>query len=212
LSDYDKIKAGFAGQSEIVAGLLESLTTEQWHAPSFLPGWDVYTLAAHIYRSPAIFSQYAANPVASPAAKTRTTYYDFDGQALGESITQRTRDTGSQFTPETLPSAFRDASAESLEIMRQLPPETVINTHFGTVRVDDFAAGRILEMTVHTFDLTLGLNLPPAYDREALEVTVAIMEALLGEPRPAALSDDVDFLLAASGRKPYPGLVIAAFS
>jgi uncharacterized protein (TIGR03083 family) len=212
MSDYEKIKAGFAEQGEIIVGLLKNLTDEQWHAPTLLPGWDVYTLAAHIYRSPMVFNQYAANPVDEPAVKTRATYYDFDGQAIGEFVTQRSRDTGSQFTPQTLPNTFRETCAESLSIMQQLPAETVINTHMGTVRIDDFAAGRILEMTVHTFDLTMGLNLPPAFDRNALEVTVGIMDMLLGEPRPAALSDDVDFLLAASGRKPYPGLRLAAFS
>jgi hypothetical protein len=72
------------------------------------------------------------------------------------------------------------------------------------MRVDEFVASRIVEAVVHGVDLAQALGSPYFATADGIAVTAAILDDLLARRttgrRPAGLPDDMDWILAASGR------------
>jgi hypothetical protein len=72
------------------------------------------------------------------------------------------------------------------------------------MRVDEFAASRIVEAVVHGIDLAQALGSPYFATADGIAMTAAILDDLLARRttgrRPAELSDDIDWNLAAAGR------------
>jgi hypothetical protein len=70
--------------------------------------------------------------------------------------------------------------------------------------VDEFVASRIVEAVVHGLDLTLPLGRSAVATGPGIAVTAAILDDLLARrtlgTRPAALSDELEWITAASGR------------
>jgi hypothetical protein len=79
--------------------------------------------------------------------------------------------------------------------------------YFAPMRLDEFLATRVVEAVVHGLDLTLALGREPIAGSAAISLTAAILDDLLARRtvgrRPPELSDDLDWILAASGRAPY---------
>ena len=74
------------------------------------------------------------------------------------------------------------------------------------MRADEFVASRIVEAVVHGIDLAQALGTPYFATADGIAATAAILDDLLARRttgrRPAALADDLDWILAASGRGP----------
>jgi len=89
---------------------------------------------------------------------------------------------------------------------RAVPPSLVGPGYFAPMRADEFVASRIVEAVVHGIDLAQALDVPYFASPDGIAVTAAILDDLLGRrttgQRPAGLSDDLDWILAASGRAP----------
>jgi hypothetical protein len=71
------------------------------------------------------------------------------------------------------------------------------------MRVDEFVASRIVEAVVHGIDLTQALGRDPIATPDGIAATAAILDDLLARRtipgRPPELSDDMNWILAASG-------------
>ena len=89
---------------------------------------------------------------------------------------------------------------------RAVPPSLVGPGYFAPMRVDEFVASRIVEAVVHGIDLAQALGSPYFATADGIALTAAILDDLLARrttgSRPAALSDDLEWILAASGRAP----------
>src|SRR5260370_26154063 len=76
--------------------------------------------------------------------------------------------------------------------------------YFAPMRVDEFVASRIVEAVVHGIDLAQALGRASIATADGIAVTAAILDDLLARRtiagRPAELIDDLDWILAASGR------------
>jgi hypothetical protein len=72
------------------------------------------------------------------------------------------------------------------------------------MRADEFVASRIVEAVVHGIDLAQALGREPAATARGIAATAAILDDLLARRtvpgRPPELSDDLDWIMAASGR------------
>jgi hypothetical protein len=75
------------------------------------------------------------------------------------------------------------------------------------MRVDEFVASRVVEAVVHGIDLTQALGRDPIATADGIAVTASILDDLLARRtvagRPPQLSDDWDWILAASGRAEF---------
>lgn len=212
MNQYELNKEAFAEQSRLILETIQPLAAQQWHGPTRLEGWDVFTLVAHIRRSLLTVIDYGAKPLDAAPTVDRISYWNFDGAAIAEAVTERTKQSSAHLSADTMAGEFAARLSEALVVLENGQPETVIHSIFGPMKLVEFVATRVVELTVHSLDLFDALGLAPRLHPSAQAVTVEILERLCKQSRPAVLADDLDFIEAAAGRKRYEGLEIAAFN
>jgi uncharacterized protein (TIGR03083 family) len=210
---YSEQKTALSGQGRLVANLLKSIPEGQWQNPSRLPGWDIHTLAAHTLRALTTLLAYCEKPLhgSSPSCN-RVNYYNMNGPAMADGVTKRAKEAAAQYTAAELPDVFVKTLEKAEAVLKTIPPNTVILAAMGPIYVSEYIGTRVLELVVHGLDLQASLGLPFKSDPIATKVTVEILDGITPKIRPADLSDDIDFIEATTGRKPYPGLKLSAFT
>jgi hypothetical protein len=107
-------------------------------------------------------------------------------------------------TPAAMPDVLHETSSRTVAEARAVPAGTVGPGYFAPVRVDEFVASRNVEAVVHGIDLTQAMARHSIATSEGIAVTAAILDDLLARRavagRPRELPDDMDWILAASGR------------
>ena len=106
------------------------------------------------------------------------------------------------------PGPLAETFGQTIEQSRAVPADTVGPGYFAPMRVDEFVASRVVEAVVHGLDLTLALGRDTIATPEGIALTALILDDLLARRtlgrRPADLSDDLAWVLAASGRAEHP--------
>ena len=107
-------------------------------------------------------------------------------------------------TPAGMPGVLHETFATTVAEARAVPASTVGPGYFAPMRVDEFVASRIVEAVVHGIDLTQALSQQTIATAEGIAATAAILDDLLARRtvagRPPELSEDLQWILAASGR------------
>jgi hypothetical protein len=105
-----------------------------------------------------------------------------------------------------MPGVLAETFAKTVSEARAVPASLVGPGYFAPMRVDEFVASRVVEAVIHGIDLAQALGVPYFATADGIAVTAAILDDLLTRRttgrRPAALSDDLEWVLAASGRAP----------
>ncbi len=202
------VMSAFADQGLTVEATLRRLQPRDFDAPG-LGEWTVAELIAHLIRGAGLLATYLDVEVPADAepACDRVAYFAFSAEELDEmsaGVAERSRADARSIGTGALVDAFCGSRLRTVERVEDLAPDALVHTFRGPMAVAEYAATRVLELTVHHMDLCRALNLPVTSDPSALAVTVGIIEGLLDGERPADLSDDTAFVLAATGRDPHP--------
>ena len=209
--EYQVTRQALIGQTQIIVDMIAPLTLDQWRQPSTLPGWDILTLVAHIGRATDGIISYAAQPLDSPAVYNWLGYFDFDGSTIAAAVSERAVQTAAQTSPATISVELQHNLQRAVDIMDKLGSHTVVKSRLGPISLGDFAVTRVVEITIHTLDLAASLGQSPRFDTQAQKLTIATLEGLAAQPRPAAYWDDLAFMQAATGRVPS-SIRLPAFS
>ncbi len=170
-------------QGRAVASWLGGLEPADFEQASVLPGWDVRLLVGHLvlivdgFRT-LVGRPSSERPISSGELVTR---YRRDV----EQLEARTRQVAGEWSgPELVErfSAGLDALADALA--GSLPP--VLDTPRGPAAVLDFTETRIVELVVHSDDLSRSLpdREPVPLERSALGATARTLTAILAEQSP----------------------------
>lgn len=184
--------------------LVENLRPADLGRPTRLGDWTLQVLLAHIVRGVDRLRAYLAAPVPPEAEVTWLTYWDGIGDATAEDVSRRARSFVERIQGRPIPAVWDEASRRSIEEAEACDPDRLLLSPFGGIRLDHYATTRVLELTVHGLDVRRSLDLEEVATPLALEVSAAVLEARLGGRRPDGLRDDVEFVLAATGREPHP--------
>lgn len=190
----------FRAECAAVDDTLAQVPPDAW-ARTALGSWTLAELVAHLVRQASRVTAYADEPVLDAPLLDRVTYYRYDVATVAPGVAQRAVAEARAVDAETLPALFTEAWRDDADRAAALPAEQPLASAFGPIRLDEFLATRVLEVTVHHLDLRTALDLPAAVAPEAGRVTTDLLEALLGGPRPRNLGR-VRFLQAATGRIP----------
>jgi hypothetical protein len=110
-------------------------------------------------------------------------------------------------TPADIPRTLHDTFSGVISQARSVPAGTVGPGYFAPMRVDEFVASRIVEAVVHGIDLTQALGRDYIATTDGISETASVLDDLLARRtvgrRPPELSDDLDWILAASGRSVF---------
>ena len=188
----------FAQECAAAEATLAEVPDGAWKAPG-LGTWNLAELVTHLVRGVTRITEYLPLPAADEPAVDRVTYYRYDVEAESPGVAQRAVDEAAQIDPPTLPGRFGAGWMASAAAARDHGPDQLLTTFRGTMRLDEYLATRVVEVVIHHIDVRMALDLPPASTPGAARMTMAILESLLGGPRPRAMGRS-RFLLAATGR------------
>ncbi|MGK5497311.1 sterol carrier family protein [Streptomyces sp. URMC 125] len=178
------VRAGLIGQVESVRNAVHGLTPEQTARPSGLPGWDVHHLVVHIA------GQIEALPrlLAEPPPRAGVPEVDLSTWAVSTAGAAHELDEATRKHAQAYDSAARavDEAVEQLEpvLEEAVRPDVLLPHGFGAMRALDFTVTRLVELVVHSDDLTraTGVRVPP--NRQALAATVRLLADALAAQAP----------------------------
>jgi hypothetical protein len=201
------LEAELAGVERVFSGLSE----DQWRLPTglvpvdpALPHWTVFELAGHFDIAIGLTRMLIAGAVPGRPARDRTSFFINPRSETAPVVYDYAYKMVEGKTPADMPGVLHETFSKTVAEARAVPASTVGPGYFAPMRVDEFVASRIVEAVVHGIDLTQALGRDSITTPEGLAATAAILDDLLARRtvagRLAELSDDLDWILAASGR------------
>ena len=89
--------------------------------------------------------------------------------------------------------------AGTLDAVDALDDAAPVTTNVGPVLLVDYLSTRVLEIVIHTMDVSLAAGVPVETSREALTVTLALLSDIA-----VAHGDGIALAMALSGRRSLP--------
>lgn len=201
------LDAELAAVERVFAGLSE----DEWRLPTKLvpvdpglPHWTVFELAGHFDIAIGLTRMLIAGADASQPARDRTSFFINPRSETGPVVYDYAYKMVEGKTPAEMPGVLHETFSKTIAEARAVPSGTVGPGYFASMRVDEFVASRIVEAVVHGIDMTQALGRDSIATPDGIAATAAILDDLLARRtvpgRPAELSDDLDWVLAAAGR------------
>jgi hypothetical protein len=110
-------------------------------------------------------------------------------------------------TPADMLRVLHQTFSDAISQARAVPAGTVGPGYFAPMRADEFVASRIVEAVVHGIDLTQALGRDYIATTDGIIETAEILDDLLARRtvgrRPPELSNNLEWILAASGRSDF---------
>jgi len=196
-----------------VADAFADLTPDQWQRSTLLvpvdpdlPKWTVFELAGHFDIAIGLTRMLIAGQQDARPARDRTSFFINPRSETGPVVYAYAYTMVEGKTPADMPGVLAETFTKTVSEARAVPASLVGPGYFAPMRVDEFVASRIVEAVVHGIDLAQALGTPYFATADGIAATAAILDDLLARRttgrRPAALADDLDWILAASGRGP----------
>lgn len=201
------LEAELAAVERVFAGL----SVDEWRLPTKLvpvdpglPHWTVFELAGHFDIAVGLTRMLIAGREASQPARDRTSFFINPRSETAPVVYDYAYKMVEGKTSADMPGVLHETFSKTVAEARAVPAGTVGPGYFAPMRVDEFVASRIVEAVVHGIDLTQALGGDPVATAEGIAATAAILDDLLARRtiagRPPELSDDLEWILAASGR------------
>lgn len=195
--DPEKTWTALTAQVRALSAAAHALDERRLALPSGLPGWDVRLLLAHVVDQIEATPRLLAEP-APPATGGGAGVVDLPSWAvstagIADRLDERTRREADRVAaeygdgPAALASAV-DAAAERLAAAR---PEAVrtdrlLPHRFGPMTALDMTVTRLVELVVHSDDLTRATGVDIPLDRTAVAAVVRLLADALAAKAPGA--------------------------
>jgi hypothetical protein len=213
MASYESVIGILEAEVAAVADVFGALTPGQWQRSTLLvpvdpdlPKWTVFELAGHFDISIGLTRMLIAEPEETQPGRDRTSFFINPRSETGPVVYSYAYTMVEGKTPADMPGVLAETFAKTVSEARAVPAGLVGPGYFAPMRVDEFVASRIVEAVVHGIDLAQALGSPYFATADGIAMTAAILDDLLARRttgrRPAALSDDLEWVLAASGRAP----------
>ena len=190
--------AAFTDECAAVDQMLAGVPDDAWERPA-LGEWNLAALTAHLVRAATRITEYLPLPVEGEPEVDRVGYWRYDTEGQASAIAKRAIDEAAAVDARELPGRFAAGWRATAAAVNDHGPDQVLHTIMGPMRLDEYLATRVVEITIHHIDVRVALDLPPVSTPAAGRLTMGILEHLLGEPRPRNMGR-TRFLQAATGR------------
>ena len=211
MASYESVISTLEAELTAVADVFRSLAPEQWQRSTLLvpvdpelPKWTVFELAGHFDIAIGLTRMLIGGREDAQPARDRTSFFINPRSETGPVVYAYAYTMVEGKTPADMPGVLAETFDKTIAEARAAPASLVGPGYFAPMRADEFVASRIVEAVVHGIDLAQALGSPYFATADGIAVTAAILDDLLARRttgrRPAELSDDMDWILAASGR------------
>jgi hypothetical protein len=213
MPSYESVISVLESELTAVADVFRDLAPEQWQRSTLLvpvnpelPKWTVFELAGHFDIAIGLTRMLIAGHEDAQPARDRTSFFINPRSETGPVVYGYAYTMVEGKTPADMPGVLAETFTKTIAEARAVPPSLVGPGYFAPMRVDEFVASRIVEAVVHGIDLAQALGTPYFATADGIAATAGILDDLLARRttggRPAGLSDDLEWILAASGRAP----------
>jgi len=213
MASYESVIAILEAELAAVAEAFGGLEPEQWRRSTLLvpvdpglPKWTVFELAGHFDIAIGLTRMLIAGHEDAQPARDRTSFFINPRSETAPVVYGYAYTMVEGKMPADMPGVLAETFAKTIAEARAVPPSLVGPGYFAPMRVDEFVASRVVEAVVHGIDLAQALGTAYFATADGIAVTAAILDDLLGRrttgSRPAWLADDLEWILAASGRAP----------
>lgn len=196
--------AALSAELHALDAIVADLSPADLARPTRCPDWSLEILLAHLVRGVDRLRAYLTEslPDEPPSIGWLSYWTTVAVVADSASITERARQFAAQVNDRAVQRVWEDMHARALEVTEAAPADRGVPTPFGVLRLDHYLTTRVVEVTVHGLDLRDAVGLEQVATPQALEVTTAVLDALLPGDRAPGHEDDMTFVLAATGRSP----------
>jgi len=166
--------------SEAAAGFVDavlSVPDDAWSSPA-LGVWTVRDLVGHTSRALTTIETYLDAPDVDGTISSPVEYF---GRALGgvtpaahDAIAERGRQAGIDLGGDPV-AAIRALAERVLARVAAEPDDARCNTFAGAMRLIDYLPTRIVELTVHSLDLTDAIGAPATVRSTPVALTMDLM-------------------------------------
>jgi hypothetical protein len=214
MGTYEATIGILAGELARVEEVFRGLSPDEWRFPTrlvpvepALPHWTVLELAGHFEISIGLTGMLIDGKDDLQPARDRTSFFINPRSETAPVVYEYAYTMVRGKTPADMPHVLHERFSGVISQARSVPESTVGPGYFAPMRVDEFVASRIVEAVVHGIDLTQALGRDYIATADGITQTASILDDLLARRtvgrRPPELSDDLDWILAASGRSVF---------
>ena len=220
-ASYSELVDILEAELAVVADGFEGLTAGQWGAPTKLmpvepdkSPWTLFELAGHLDISIGITTMLIADAVPGQreAERDAVDFFIFPSDDVPTEFYSYAYEVVQERDPSTMSAVLRSTFAETIQQARSSDPGTIGPfpgyEPYPLIRLDDFVSTRIVEAVIHGMDLTDVTGQPSTATLPGIAHTAGLLDSLLtrssvGGVRPSDLTDDSEWVRAASGRVPH---------
>jgi hypothetical protein len=213
MTSYESVIGTLEAELTAAADVFAGLAPDQWRRSTLLvpvdpdlPKWTVFELAGHFDIAIGLTRMLIAGQQDARPARDRTSFFINPRSETGPVVYAYAYTMVEGKTPADMPGVLAETFTKTVSEARAVPASLVGPGYFAPMRADEFVASRIVEAVVHGIDPAQALGTPHFATADGIAATAAILDDLLARRttgrRPAALADDLDWILAASGRGP----------
>ena len=192
------MRNAFRESIEQFVEVVERVPSDAWGRPG-LGEWSIRELVGHVVG--VIDGVVADTGHAAPmAAEGAAAHYvqAMSSPRVHEEVAERARTRAASFGDSPVEAA-RAVVARTLDAVDALDDAAPVTTNVGPVRLVDYLSTRVLEIVIHTMDVSLAAGVPVETSREALTVTLALLSDIA-----VAHGDGAALAMALSGRRSLP--------
>ncbi len=211
MASYESILDTLEAELSAVLAVFRGLAPGDWQRSTLLvpvdpdlPKWTVFELAGHFDISIGLTRMLIASPEQTQAARDRTSFFINPRSETGPVVYSYAYAMVDGKAPADMPDVLAETFGKAVHEARAVDAGLVGPGYFAPMRADEFVASRIVEAVVHGIDLSQALGIEYVATPPGVAVTASILDDLLARrtvgSRPAELADDMDWVLAASGR------------
>ena len=193
-----------AAECDRLTAFLHGISDDDWSRPTRCAPWDVRMVLIHMTAMMERVAETCAEPFAEEEPrKDRLRWWDYDIEE-DQAETAEWIEAESKRYPEgsvlgEWEAAVGRAVPAASAILDDVDP--VVMPGEQPIRLSEYIATRVLEMTIHATDVLDAFGRAPDPSPAGLAVTMTILSGRLGaDPRTFGL-DDADFALASTGRR-----------
>ncbi len=198
-----------------VEAAFRSLGPNDWLLPTglepvdtTLKRWTLFELAGHFDISIGLTRMLITSAQQGQPGRDRISFFIFSRPIEAPVVYDYAYTMVQGKKPSDMPDVLHETFSRTIAEARATPPDTIGSGYYALMRLDEFLASRVLEGVVHGLDLTDALGRPCMATAEGIADTAAILDELLARRtvpgRPADLTDDLEWIRAASGRAVTP--------
>ena len=165
MASYESVIGTLEAELTGVADVFRSLAPEQWRRPTLLvpvdpglPRWTVFELAGHFDIAIGLTRMLIAGREDAQPARDRTSFFINPRSETGPVVYSYAYTMVEGKTPADMPGVLAETFTKTIAEARAVSASLVGPGYFAPMRVDEFAASRIVEAVVHGIDLAQALG------------------------------------------------------